>query len=339
MFHRNANVMVKRLLLLLALGSCFTVEAQLLPNYGEERAGLSSFTFLKSPIDPWSAGLGGTSLSNKSAYALATNPALLTAGNQQGLLSGSRYLGASIGHDFVSVSKARNANQTIGVSVNSLYSGGIMERTVWQPEGTGRIVNGALTTVGLGVAQRFSDYFNAGIQLKYGQEQLGAFVAHSVAVDLGFHYELDYRELTFAAAILNFGPSTPIIQSGILPTTVNTDTTASSVAAPPQVFSMGMRFIAWEEGKHKVYSSFQLNHPSDNNENYSIATEYLFMNLFEVQLGYRFVSKWGAPSFGFSTKTNLGGWPMKMGVSAIPSPAGGYQTVIGLRITPLTWLQ
>ena len=188
------------------------------------------------------------------------------------------------------------------------------------------------------MSQRFSYYFNAVVQLKYGQEQLGAFTAHSVALDLGFHYELDYRELSFAAAILNFGPSTSVMQSGTLPTTVNTDTTASSVAAPPQVFAIGMRFNTMDKGDHKVYTSFQLNHPSDNNENYSVAAEYWYKDIIELQLGYRMVSRWGAPSFGFSTKTHLGGWPMKIGVSAIPSPAGNYQTVIGLTLTPLNWL-
>ncbi|MGB2118099.1 MAG: hypothetical protein ACPHYC_04340, partial [Schleiferiaceae bacterium] len=268
--------MVKRILLFLAVAIVPVCHGQILPNYGEERAGLSSFTYLKSPVDPWSAGLAGTALANTSSYGLATNPALLSAGSQQGIFSGSRMLGASIGHDFLSVAKARNPNQVVGVSLNSLTSGGIVERTVWQPEGTGRIVNGALHCVGVGVSQRFSDYFNAGVQLKYGQEQLGAFTAHSVALDLGFHYELDYRELSFAAAILNFGPSTSVMQSGTLPTTVNTDTTASSVAAPPQVFAMGMRFNAIDKGEHKVYTSFQLNHPSDNNENYSIAAEYWY---------------------------------------------------------------
>lgn len=330
-------MVMRRILLLLTFALTYSAQGQLLPNYGEERAGLSAFTFLKSPIDPWSAGLGGTSLSNRHAYGLAVNPALLTAGDQQGFFSGSRQIGGDINHEFFSVSKARSANQVVGISVNSLYTGGIVERTVWQPQGTGRIVNGALTSVGVGVAQRFSDYFNAGVQLKYGQEQLGAFRAHSIAVDLGFHYELDYRELTFAAAILNFGPSSPITQVGNLPTTVNTDTTASSVAAPPQVFSMGMRFVAFEADRHKVYSSFQLNHPSDNNENYSLAAEYVYMDLFEAQLGYRFVSGWAAPSFGFSTRTHVGGWPMHVGVSALPTPARRYQWVLGVRVTPLNW--
>lgn len=331
--------MVKRILLLLALAAGPCAQAQLLPNYGEERAGLSAFTFLKSPVDPWSTGLGGTSLANTSSYGLVTNPALLSAGNQQGAHLGSRLLGGSIGHDFFSLSKARTPNQVVGVSVNSLSSGGILERTVWQPEGTGRIVNGSLTAVGVGVSQRFSDYFNAGVQLKYGQEQLGAFVAHSVALDLGFHYELDYRELSFAAAILNFGPSTPVIKQGTLPTTVNTDTTATSVAAPPQVFSMGMRFIALDRGASKVYAAFQLNHPSDNNENYSVAAEYLYRDFLEVQVGYKFVSRWGAPSFGIASRSQIGGWPIKFGVSAMPSPAGNYQTVVGLQITPLNWMQ
>ena len=75
----------------------------------------------------------GTALANTSSYGLATNTALLSAGSQQGIFSGSRMFGASIGHDFLSIAKARNPNQVVGVSLNSLTSGGIVERTVWQP--------------------------------------------------------------------------------------------------------------------------------------------------------------------------------------------------------------
>ena len=54
MYDWNSNVMVKRILLFLAVAIVPVCHGQILPNYGEERAGLSSFTYLKSPVDPWS---------------------------------------------------------------------------------------------------------------------------------------------------------------------------------------------------------------------------------------------------------------------------------------------
>ena len=134
MYDRNSDVMVKRILLLLAIITGPMLRAQLLPNYGEERAGLSAFTYLKSPVDPWSAGLAGTALANTSSYGLVTNPALLSAGNQQGMFSGSRMLGGSIGHDFFSYPRREHLNQVVGISINSLTPE-VLAGVPWQPQG------------------------------------------------------------------------------------------------------------------------------------------------------------------------------------------------------------
>ena len=51
-------------------------EAQLIPIYGGERAGLSSLVFLKNDMSPRSLGMAGASVANDGdAYAFMTNPA------------------------------------------------------------------------------------------------------------------------------------------------------------------------------------------------------------------------------------------------------------------------
>ena len=108
------------------------------------RAGLSAFTYLKSPVDPWSAGLAERP-SPILFIRFSDEPGLTLRRQPTGCFRGSRMLGGSIGHDFFGTIKARTPNQVVGISINSLTSGGIIERTVWQPQGTGRVVNGTLT--------------------------------------------------------------------------------------------------------------------------------------------------------------------------------------------------
>src|SRR5210317_2666928 len=82
----------------------FGATAQLLPTYGEERAGLSAFTFLKLPIDPASVGVGGASLAmTEHSFGALVNPALVSGGNQQGFFTSNRALGGGISHDFVAL--------------------------------------------------------------------------------------------------------------------------------------------------------------------------------------------------------------------------------------------
>jgi hypothetical protein len=316
--------------LVIGLLLSFGAKAQLLPTYGEERAGLSAFTFLKLPIDPASTGVGGASLAmTDHSFGALINPALISGGNQQGVFSANRALGGGINHDFVALTKARKNGQHIALTLNSLSTGSILERTVWQPEGTGATTTAALTCVGLGVSQAFSEYFHAGVQLKYGLEQLGVYRAHNVYLDLGFLYKLDIADLQFAAALTNFGPNTPLSNMPV--------GQESALAATPQMFSMGIQWTAWKKGDHSLTPSLQLNHPTDNAEYYAGGLKYQWRSQLWGAVGYQIGSQKALPWMGFGMKTILKGWPVEWGVGAQPTPYNQYQGTIGIKIKPLTW--
>jgi hypothetical protein len=319
----------KYIVTLLLLLSSILLRAQLLPTYGEERAGLSAFTFLKLSIDPASVATGGASLSmTEHSIGALSNPALISGGDQQGFSSANRQLGGGIAQDFFSVSKARKTGQYLTFTANSLNTGSILERTVWQPEGTGREIYSSLNAFGLGISQAFSEYFNAGVQLKYGHEQLGIYSAHNVYLDMGFLYKLDISDLQFAAALTNFGPNTPLSN---LPAGEE-----SALAATPQMFSMGIQWTAWSQGDQKLTPSFQLNHPTDNAEFYAAGLKYSTRS-FYAGVGYQIGSQKAMPWFGFGSKTQLRGWPMELGIGAMPTPYNTYQGTFGIKITPLGW--
>ena len=135
----------------LAIGLILSVgaTAQLLPTYGEERAGLSAFTFLKLPIDPASTGVGGASLAmTDHSFGALINPALISGGNQQGVFSANRALGGGINHDFVALTKARENGQHIARTLHRLINGSTPERTEEQPEGAETPTSATLPRVG-----------------------------------------------------------------------------------------------------------------------------------------------------------------------------------------------
>lgn len=316
--------------LALVLSTATVAQGQILPTYGEERAGLSAFTFLKLPIDPASTGVGGASLAmTEHSFGAMTNPALVSGGNQTGAFLTSRNLGGGVGHHFFALNKAKKNGQHLSFTLNTLQSGTIEERTEWQPGGTGRLVSGNLTSFGVGVSQPFSEYFHAGVQLKYGLEQLGSYRAHNIYLDLGFLYKMDFSDLQFAAALTSFGPSTPISN---LPTG-----TESALAATPQMFSMGLQWTAWEKGDHKITPSLQLNHPTDNAEFYAAGVKYQWRTHFWGAAGYQIGSQKSLPWMGFGAKTQVGGWPVEWGIGAQPTPYNRYQGTVGLKIRPLKW--
>lgn len=322
--------MVRTVFLSLSLLLAAPAWSQILPTYGEERAGLSAFTFLKRAIDPASTAVGGASLAmTEHSYGQLSNPALVSGGHQTGAFLATRSLGGGITHNFAAVSKERSSGQHITVSLNNLNSGDVLERTEWLPEGTGRVFQSNLTALAVGISQPFSEYFHAGVQLKYGYEQLGNYYAHNAFIDLGFLYKLDIADLQFAAALTNFGPSTPISNAP--------DFTDNALAATPQMFSMGLQWTAWESGDHKITPSFQLTHPTDNAEFYMAGVKYQWRTKFWTGAGYQVGSQKSLPWMGLGMETQVGGWPVEWGVGMGPTPYNRYEGTVGLKITPLSW--
>ena len=71
---------MKKLILLFSFSLFISgLSAQVLPNFGGERAGLSTLSFLKNDMNPRSLAMGGASVAlSGDAYSAITNPATLT---------------------------------------------------------------------------------------------------------------------------------------------------------------------------------------------------------------------------------------------------------------------
>lgn len=277
------------IILLLALDQNFT-NAQVFPNYGGERAGLSALTFLKNDINPRSVGIGGASSAiSGDAFSVISNPAALVQMRDKGFTLANKFIGAGVNQSFVSFVNPQNDETSVwAFSLNSLTSGFIKERTEFMPGGTGREFSVINMAFGATYAKLLSEQFSFGLTLKYVYEHVAGFNNHTAAVDMAFLYKTDFKKLQFAAVLQNFGGSSSLASRDDIPVTFNRTTGVALESNPvPTVFSIGMSIEPYRQDKHSILASFQISHPNDNSENIRLGAEYSFDDLFFGRIGYK----------------------------------------------------
>jgi hypothetical protein len=324
---------MKRRILVIALFIAFSTQAQLIPNFGGERAGLSALSFLKNDISPRSLGMAGASTAlNGDGYSILQNPAGMYELEGQAWTLTNSFLGAGINQAFISaIFPLKNKTSAIGASINTLTTGAIEERTEFQPFGTGRLVYGTNMAVAASYSQQLSDQFSLGVTLKYVYENLADFTNHTITTDVGFLYKLDVRDLQFAVLLKNFGGNSNLSGS-FLASSFNRSTVANlEKNTLPNVFSIGVSITAWENEHHHLLGAFQLNHPNDNSENYRLGLEYDYLKLLFVRGGLKMNVKGQAyPTMGVGVKTNIGAHSLFIDYATNPTEYLGWQHLIGL---------
>lgn len=313
-----------------------SLKAQLIPNFGGQRAGLSTLSFLKNDINPRSAAMSGASVAlDADAFSLYTNPAAAADLRSFSTAISNRTVGAGIQQSYASFIIPRKKREAIfGVSLNMLNSGAMDVRTEFQPEGTGEKFYVTNLAAGFTYSQKLSDMFAAGITMKYIYEQIADFSNSTAAADVSFLYKTDYNDLNFAVIVQNFGGSSAI-SGGRLKTDFNR---AANYDADnytvPTVFSLGASMVPWREDHQSLLVSLQLNHPNDNAENYRIGLEYEYLELLYLRAGFMInVKGQNLPAFGLGLRHHLLGNPLHISYGVNPTNFLGLQHTVGLAFT------
>ncbi len=313
-----------------------TAKAQILPIYGGERAGLSTLSFLKTDMSTRSTGMGGASVANTGdAYSVINNPAALTHLRSTSVALSHLFLGAGINQSFASGIFPLDDVSNLGVSVNSLNSGDMEERTEFQPQGTGRSIVVSNMALGLTYSRQLSALFSAGVTVKYIYEGIAGYSNSNATVDVAFLYETDFKDLKFAVMVQNFGGNSSLSSDDDdLPVVFNRTTGISLDAnVVPTIFKLGASFKPYNTEQQSITASAQLNHPNDNAENYRLGVEYEYMEIFFARAGYKIsVRDQDYPTFGIGVRARIGGFPLYIDYAANPTNYLGIQNNIGLRI-------
>ena len=325
-------ILKKGLLLLLSLSSLFS-QAQLLPDCGGQRAGLSALSLLENDLSPVSFAMASASVANKgNLYSSENNPAALVQIKSSGIAISNLSVGAGIHQSFLASGFTLDDGSVIGFNVNSLNAGAMEIRTEFEPNGTGQLFYANNTALGMNYARKLSQNFSIGIGLKYIYEGIASYTNHTITADIGFLYTTDYKDLTFAVVVKNFGGNSQMIGSD-LETTFNRTDVVLNKYTTPSIFKMGFSFVPYESKSKKVVASAELNHPSDNAENIRLGGELSFRDLLFTRLGYKLsVQGQNYPTAGIGVKTRLGVHPLYIDYAVNPTNRMGVQHLIGLSI-------
>lgn len=314
----------------------FVGKAQLIPNFGAQRSGISTLTFLKNDVNPRSAAMSGASVAiSGDGFSAFTNPAATTDLEGFNASISSFNQGAGIQQSYLStLFPSKSGFSTFGFSLNMLNSGAMDVRTEFQPEGTGEkfyVTNFALSGT---YAQKLSEMFSAGISLKYIHEQIDDYNNGTVAADVSFLYYTDFKDLKFAVMVQNFGGNSALNGEGIKTDFNRNPNVSPEEYSVPTVFSLGASMIPWKKENQSLLVSLQLNHPSDNAENYRLGLEYEYLKLLFLRAGYKVnVDGQPFPTFGFGLRHRVGGHPLQLNYAANPTEYFGTIHTVGLSFT------
>lgn len=308
------------------------ISAQVFPNLGGQRAGISALTFLKNDLSPRSASMGGASVSLPGdAFSMAVNPAGNASLRFPSLAISSTTNASGIVQSFLGFSlPTKSAGVWMG-SLNYLSSGLQKQRTEFQPFGDGTLYSSDAFKAGIGYSRALSKMFSCGMNLNYVREQLGPYSANAVTADLGFLYKTDWKDLSFAVGFQHFG-GTSTLNGSALAVNYNRDQAATEGYGAPTMFSMGVSMMAYRNERHKVLAAAQLNHPNDNAENIRLGIQYTFDSLFHLRLGYKVNVIGENLTAGAGIQTRMGAFPMSIEYSLVPNSFIGMIHSLGITI-------
>jgi len=274
------------------------VSAQLVPNLGGQRSGISALQFLKIGADPRGVGMGEASVAvSNDIGAVFWNPAgLAYSSADQAIFSHAEWL-VDIQHEFSAVSYHLDPGNVVALSVIALHTDPMKVTTVYNPTGTGNYFNFSDLAVGATFSRRMTEQFSFGVTVKYVRETIAELHSDAFLIDIGTYYSMGLGSSRFSVVVTNFGNN---VEPGGTVISGKDDTVKTFQGfSPPTMFKLGYAFEPLQTEDQRITASIQLNHPNDNAENVRLGAEYEFDNTFFLRAGVKRTI--GESIFGKST--------------------------------------
>jgi len=285
---RSASLLGLWLVILLLMSglAVMPAEAQLVPNLGGQRAGISAFQFLKIGVGARGVAMGEAFVAvTDDASSLFWNPAgLVQTPENQVFVAHTEYV-ADIRHEYLGAMYHLSDVDVVGIAFTSLHMEDMEITTETQPMGTGRYFGFGDAGIGLSYARKMTDQFSFGATVRYVQETLDALRMRSVMIDLGTYYYTGLGTSRFAVVISNFGAD--VSPEGITTPLDGTPVETFQSFSLPTLFKLGFAMDPVLTEEHRVTASVQLNHPNDNAENVRLGVEYAWQNTFFLRGGVK----------------------------------------------------
>lgn len=307
-------------------------QAQLIPNLGGQRAGISSFSFLKNDVSPRAIGLGGAVTTLKGdEYASQWNPAALCETGNHSFALSTRLYNGGINHSFFAANFRLKETDFMAVSINNISSGTMERRTEFQPNGTGEFFSVNSMAIGLTYSKALTYRFSFGSTIKYLNETYDVYSSHNVVADVGFIYKTDFRNFRFGVFLQNFGPNSRA-RGSYSPYTFSGKKQTNESFSTPTVFKIAGSMDVLKAGNHVVVCLAEINHPNDNATNLRFGAEYLYQDLLYFRAGY-----WAnfqgikVPTFGTGFRTIIKNQTIYINYAfVVPLAYSGFNHNIGI---------
>ncbi len=269
---RTAASLVAAALLLLLVQPA---SAQLIPNLGGQRAGISAFQFLKIDAGARGLGMGGTFVAvTNDVTSLYWNPAGLAQSEQnQVSVTHTNYV-VDIQHEFLAASYHLTSYDAVGISFTSLHTDDMPVTTETQPFGTGQYFSFGDIAIGATYSRKMTDQFSFGVTLRYVEETLDVLKMRGLVADLGTYYWTGLGTSRFAVVVSNFGGD--VSPKGTVTQYSGQDISSFQSFSPPTRFKIGFAIEPVELTDQRLTTSIELNHPNDNAENVHLGAEYAY---------------------------------------------------------------
>jgi len=280
-------------ILLFAIIFTSTVIAQN-PNLGT-----AGGQFLQIPASAKAEALGGAVVGlTDDASSVFWNPAgIVQVKNTEVFFSFFKWFEM---FDYYSTSVVYNTKEygSIGASM-IVFSTGKMEVTDEKnPNGIGRYFDAGDLALGLTYAKNLTDRFRFGITAKYINQQIWDETANGFAIDIGTQYLIDFRNLTIAMSMTNFGGDMQFDGSNLditylkdkdFPTSRLTPARLKTDEYPlPLHFQVGIAMDLLNTDIIKVRGSLDATHPNDNKERILAGAEISFYDRLFLRGGYKY---------------------------------------------------
>lgn len=295
---------------------------------GGRRNGTAGAQELLIPVNARGLALSGAYVSGMTGIdALYYNPAGFGAGstNTEAMFSYMNYI-ADIGLSYAAIGANLGDFGAIAFSVRTLDFGDIPITTIENPYGTGSTFSPTFVIAGITYANSLTDRIRVGVNLNIVSEKIIGTSASGFSFDAGIQYNglAGVEGLQMGVVLRNLGPQMAFEGPDLLRVATEPvsdsdrgDQRYSIVAATfelPSQLELGLAYqYQFDESNQMLFaSSFQNNNFA--NDEYRLAGEYGFQNMFFVRGGYAYVAEnagntdeslWG-PTFGVGVKLQTG---------------------------------
>jgi hypothetical protein len=305
--------MKKLLVLAIVIAFCAAQTTAQNPNLGTSGA-----QFLKVPVGPRAASMGGAFVSNANdASSLFWNPAGITGVKSGELFVAHAEWWATTRLNHAAYVQSLEDVGSFGVSVTVLSMDEMEVTTEADPEGTGQLFDAQDLMIGGTYARKLTEEFSVGLTAKYVRQRIWNESANGVAFDVGTQYRIGFRDFTIGMSMTNFGGD--MTYDGIdlkVKYDANTRSPDERLVparlAPddyplPLHFQVGISMSPYTSDDFSVLVATDVAHPNDNKERVNVGMEMTIVQKFFLRGGYRFGYDIEKATFGAGVAVPIGG--------------------------------